>query len=86
MERSEISHEIAARAGKQIVNDGIAAGLPWSSIAISCETTITLVIVALIKLSGAPDPHRFASEILDAMTERALLRIVAAVKGVPYEG
>lgn len=83
---ASMSHMIGAKAGSQIVKEGVAAGMSWTDIVISCETAIAVVIAASAELSGTPDRQRFASDMIDTMTERANNRVVALFLGVPYEG
>ena len=85
-ERHQISNDIATKAGKQILQDGEAANLPWFGLAISCETTIAIVVLAIVRLSGDQQPERFAAELIDTMTEHAHRRVLAMLRGVPYDG
>lgn len=77
---SKIAHDIAAKAGTQIVRDGSAAALNWSDIAIACETTITIVVSAVVQMSGTSQPHALAAELIDTMTERAQKRVAGYLK------
>lgn len=85
-ERSTIAHSIAARAGTQIVKEGVAAGLSWESIAVSCETAISIVVAACVEMAGNPDRVQFAGELIETMTERAHQRVTCLIRGSPYEG
>jgi hypothetical protein len=82
----QIGHQIATRAATQIVKEGVAAGLGWTDIAISCESAIAIVVAAAIEMDGRPDHLEYATELVDTMTEHAHKRVTALILGVPYEG
>ena len=65
------SHEIATRAARRLVVEARDAGLLWSDIAISCETVIAIVVSAVVRMEPSADPKRFATELVDTITERA---------------
>jgi hypothetical protein len=80
------SHNIAVKAAMQMVKEGEAAGLAWSEIAISCETAVAIVVSAAAQMAGNGDPHRFAQEMIDLITERAHGRVQTLLRGQPYAG
>lgn len=86
MSNAATSHQIAAKAGMQIVKEGAAAGLAWSDIAISCETAVAIAVAACVEMAGRPDHAQFATELVETITERAHQRVTALILGVPYEG
>lgn len=80
------AHRIAVEAATKLVKDGDAAGLRWTDITIACETVIGIVVSCAAEMSGAPDKERWSAEIIDTMTERAHARVVALLRGMPYNG
>lgn len=70
------SHQIATDAAKQIIQRGTDAGLSWSEIAVSLESTIVIVACGCAAMSKTPRPAAFVQEIIDAVTERAHSRAV----------
>jgi hypothetical protein len=81
-----IAHQIACQAAKQIVKEGIDAGLSWTDIIISCESAVAIVVCATAELSGTPNRVQWVTEMVNIMTERAHGRAIAMIEGVPYEG
>ena len=79
---SHPSHQIAADAAKQIIQRGTDAGLSWSEIAVSLETTITIVACACAAMSKTPRPAAFIQEVIDAATERAHVRATEYIRSV----
>lgn len=73
---SHPSHQFAIDAAKHIIQQGTDAGLSWSEIAISLETTIVIVACGCAAMSKTPRPAAFVQEIIDAATERAHSRAV----------
>ena len=83
----DIGHHIASKAGMQIVRAGRDAGLDWKEIAIACESAVAIVIATVVEMgAGRADPVQFATELVDTLTERAQQRVVALVRGVPFNG
>jgi hypothetical protein len=70
----------------QIIQDGTAAGLGWPDITMACETTIAMVVASVVEMEDRPDKMRFATELVDLMTERAHRRVTALMQGVPDTG
>ena len=85
-DNSQLSHDIATRAATAMVKEGDAAGLAWTDIAVSCETAVSIVVVAAAKMTGSPNPEAFAQEMIETITERAHSRVQALLRGVPYAG
>jgi hypothetical protein len=78
-----VSHQIASKAAMQIVKEGAAAGLSWIDIAISCETAVSIVVATAVEMAGKPDRDRFATELVQMITERARTRVTALILRVP---
>jgi 3-keto-L-gulonate-6-phosphate decarboxylase len=74
-------HEIATEAAQLLVSRGMRAGLTWEQLCVSMETTLAIVVVGASAIAQTPDPHRFAQEIIEAITERAHDRARAILDG-----
>lgn len=89
MSNAAESHRIAAAAATRLVKECHAAGFDWPEIAVSCETTVAIVVAAVAKMvaphdpSGRPDPARVAQELVETITEGAHLRVQKLLRGEP---
>ena len=75
-----LEHPIATEAASLLLKKGIEAGLSWSEICVSIESTIAIVVTACAQMSGMRDKVAFATEVINSMTENAHLRAVAVLK------
>lgn len=82
---ANLSHQIAVKAASQLIKDGVAGDLSWTDIAISCETVVAAVVMACAEMSGASSDTRFATEVIDTITERAHQRVTATILGGLYD-
>lgn len=79
------AHRIAVEAATTLVSRCDALDMPWKDMAIACETVLAIVVSCCAEMSDFPDKERFSTEIIEAMTEQAHKRVIALLRGVPYE-
>lgn len=75
-QRASKAQRIASAAARQVVSEGIAAGLSWTDIVISCETVVVIVVASAMELEGMPANPMMATRIIDLMCRRAQDRVV----------
>lgn len=78
---ARLSHEIAARTARQLIHEATAAGLPWADIAISCETVVAIVVSAICRIEQRDGDLRYATELIETITERAHSRAAHFILG-----
>lgn len=71
-------HEVATRAAHLIIKE--LEGSRWEDIALSCESTIAIVVATVAVMAGSQSPERFAQEIIETMTERAHSRVLEYIR------
>ena len=78
------SNRIAAEAATTMMKQGFVAKLSIGELAVTCETTLAIIVVAAAEQSLCQDKPRFAQEMIETITERAHNRAQAMLRGVPF--
>jgi hypothetical protein len=76
MNQAEISHDIATRAARLIVGESIEARQNWAEILVTMESILTIVVGFTAHREAPASQARWASEMLDLMTEKVNGRLV----------
>lgn len=80
------AYRIATKHARACLHECIDQRMPWTEIVAVLESMLAIMVTTLAYDSAITNRERFITEIMDAVTEAAHSRSIAAVRKAEAEG